>query len=95
MLLFAVRGTTQPGTAEEFAQKWQNVYSVRFPKMAEFVRASFSADPEKNTWLALAFWRARPDETQLREAIEALGDQIGPLLAGPPSAEWLEVLQEI
>ncbi len=45
MWLFAVRGKTQPGTTEEFAQKWQDVYSVYFPEMPEFVRAYFSADP--------------------------------------------------
>ena len=95
MWLFAVRGKTQLGTTGEFAQKWQEVYGIRFPKMPEFIRASFSADHETNSWLALAFWSARPDEVQLRQAIEALGAQIGPLLAGPPSAEWLEVLQEI
>lgn len=95
MLLFVVRGKTQPGSLEEFARRWQSVYSARFPEFPEFVRASFAADRKTDTWLALAFWSARPDETKLREAIGALGAQIGPLLAGPPAAEWLEELQQI
>lgn len=95
MWLFVVRGASQPGTADEFAQKWHDVYSVRFPEMPEFERAYFSAEHETNTWLAVAVWSARPDETRLRQAIQELGAQIGPLLAGPPSAEWLEVLQQI
>ena len=95
MWLFAVRGKVQPGAAEEFGQKWQEVYSTRFPKMAGFVRASFAADRATDSWLALAFWSVRPDEAQLGQAIQALGAQIGPLLAGPPDAAWLEVLQEI
>jgi hypothetical protein len=95
MWLFVVRGTTRPGTTEEFAQKWQDVYGARFPEMPEFVRAYFSADRQTDTWLAVAVWSARPDEAQLRQAIQDLGAQIGSLLAGPPSAEWLEVLQQI
>ena len=95
MWLFAVRGKTQPGATEEFGQKWQEVYSARFPQMPGFVRASFAADRATDSWLALAFWSARPDEAQLGQAIQALGAQIGPLLAGPPDAEWLEVVQEI
>jgi hypothetical protein len=95
MWLFAVRGKTQPGTTEEFAEQWRAVYSVRFPEMPEFVRAYFSADRQTNTWLALALWSERPDEQQLRQAIAALGGQIEPLLDGPPSAEWLEVLKEV
>lgn len=95
MLLFVVRGTSQPGKSEEFARRWQDVYSARFPEFPEFVRASFAADRQTDTWVALAFWSAHPDEAKLREAIGALGAQIGPLLAGPPAAEWLEVLEEI
>ncbi len=95
MWLFVVRGQAQPGTTDEFAQKWHDVYSVRFPEMPEFERAFFSADREANTWLAAACWSARPDEARLRAAIQELGAQIGPLMAGPPSAEWLEVLQQI
>lgn len=95
MWLFAVRGMARPGTAEDFAQKWQDVYSRRFPEMPEFVRAYFSVDRQTNAWLAVAIWSARPDETRLREALQELGAQIGALIAGPPSAEWLEVLQEI
>ena len=95
MWLFAVRGKTSPGATEEFAQKWQEVYSTRFPKMPGFVRASFAADHATDSWLALAFWSVRPDEAQLGQAIQALGAQIGPLLAGPPDTTWFEVLREI
>jgi hypothetical protein len=63
--------------------------------MPGFVRASFAADHATDSWPALAFWSVRPDEAQLNPAIQALGVQIGPLLAGPPDAEWLEVVQEI
>lgn len=95
MWLFVVRGMAQPGTIDEFAQKWRDVYSVRFPAMPEFVKAYFSADRQADTWLAVAVWSAQPDEAQLRQAIQELGRQIGSLNVGPPSAEWLEVLQEI
>ena len=95
MWLFAVRGTVQPGTTDEFARNWHDVYSARFPAMPGFVQASFAADRQTNAWLAVALWSVRPDDEQLRQAIQALGAQIGPLLAGPPSAEWLEVLQQI
>jgi hypothetical protein len=95
MWLFAVRGTAQPGTTDEFAQHWHDVYSARFPEIPEFVRASFSTDRATDTWLALAFWSARPDEARLRQAIQELGARIGPLMAGPPTADWYKVLQEI
>jgi hypothetical protein len=95
MLLFAVSGKAHPGTLEEFAQKWQDVYRSHFPKMPGFVQAYFSANHEANTWLAVALWSEQPDETQLRQAIQELGGQIASIIAGPPSAEWLEVLQQI
>lgn len=95
MWLFAVRGKAQPGTTEAFAKAWKDVYSVRFPEMPEFIQAYFSADHETDSWLAVAVWSARPDEAQLRQAIQELGGRIGSLMAGPPSAEWLEVLQQI
>lgn len=95
MWLFVVRGKAQPGRAEEAAHLWQDVYHVRFPEFPEFIRASFAADRSTDTWHAMAFWRMRPDEAKLRTAIGELGARIGPLLAGPPAAEWLEVLQEI
>ena len=63
--------------------------------MAAFVQATFSADREANTWLAVSLWSARPDEEQLRPATQELGEQVGSLLAGPPTAEWLEVLRQI
>ncbi len=94
-MLFAVSGKAHPGTMEEFAQKWQEVYRTHFPKMPEFVQAYFSANQEANTWLAVAFWSTRPDETLLRQAIQELGERIGSIIAGPPSAEWFEVLQQI
>ena len=95
MLLFAVSGKAYPGTMEEFAPKWQDVYRSHFPQMPGFVQAYFSANHEANTWLAVALWSARPDEAQLRQAIQELGGQIASIIAGPPSAEWFEVLQQI
>lgn len=95
MWLFIVRGKAQPDMTVEFAQKWRDVYSVRFPEMPEFVQAYFSADRKTNTWLAVAVWSARPDEAKLRQATQESGAQIGSLMAGPPSAEWLEVLQQM
>lgn len=95
MHLFLVSGTAQQGAVEAFARAWHETYSVRFPAMPEFVRASFAADRASGRWVASAFWTARPDEERLREAIQELGMRIGPLLDGPPSAEWLDVLEEI
>ena len=95
MLLFAVSGKAHPGTTEEFAQKWQDVYRTHFPKMSGFVQAYFSANLETDTWLAVAVWSALPDETQLRQAIQELGGHVASIIAGPPSAEWFEVLQQI
>lgn len=95
MILFAVSGKTQPGMIEEFAQKWQDIYRTHFPKMPGFKQAYFSANREANTWLAVALWSERPDETQLHQAIQELGGQIASIIAGPPSAEWFEVLQQI
>jgi alkylhydroperoxidase/carboxymuconolactone decarboxylase family protein YurZ len=95
MVLFVVKGKAQPGTTEEFARKWQEVYSKRFPKMSGFVQACFSANQETDTWLAIAIWSAQPDETELNQAIGELGGHIASIMAGPPSAEWFEVLQQI
>ena len=95
MHMHAVRGKVQPGKADEFAEKWHDIYGVRFPEIAGFVRASFSADRETDMWLAVSVWSAPPDEAQLSRAIQELGAQVAALLAGPPTSEWYEVLQEI
>ena len=95
MVLFVVKGKGQPGTTEEFSRKWQEVYRRHFPTMTGFVQAYFSANQETDTWLAIAIWSAQPDETELNQAIGELGGRIASIIAGPPSAEWFEVLQQI
>jgi hypothetical protein len=95
MVVFVVKGKAKPGTTEEFALEWRDVYGRHFPTMTGFVQAYFSADQETDTWLAIAFWNAQPDEAELNRAIGELGGHIASIIAGPPSAEWFQVLQQI
>jgi len=53
------------------------------------------ADRATDTTLAVWVWSAKPDEAQLRQAMQEFSAQIRDLTAGPPSPEWYEVLQHI
>jgi hypothetical protein len=95
MYIFAVRAKVQPGKAEEFAQKWKDFYGSRTSDLPGFQQAYYAADRAADTTLAVWVWSAKPDEAQLRQAMQEFSAQIRDLTAGPPSPEWYEVLQRI
>ena len=95
MYIFAVRAKVQPGKAEEFAQKWKDFYGSRTSDLPGFQQAYYAADRATDTTLAVWVWSAKPDEAQLRHAMQEFSAQIRDLTAGPPSPEWYEVLQHI
>ncbi|TMD44879.1 MAG: hypothetical protein E6I93_17480 [Chloroflexi bacterium] len=95
MYIFAVRAKVQPRKAEEFAQKWKDFYGSRTSDLPEFQQAYYAADRATDTTLAVWVWSAKPDEAQLRQAMQEFSAQIRDLTAGPPSPEWYEVLQHI
>jgi heme-degrading monooxygenase HmoA len=95
MYIFAVRAKVQPGKAEEFAQKWKDFYGSLARDLPGFQQAYYAADRATDTTLAVWVWSARPDEAQLRQAMQEFSAQIRDLTAGPPSPEWYEVLQHI
>jgi hypothetical protein len=95
MYLFAVRAKVQPGKAEEFAQKWKDFYGSHARDLPEFQQAYYAADRATDTTLAVWVWSEKPNEAQLRQAMQEFTSQIRDLTAGPPSPEWYEVLQHI
>lgn len=95
MYIFAVRAKVQPGKADEFALKWKDFYGPRAGDLPGFQQAYYSADRATDTTLAVWVWSARPNDAQLRQAMQEFTAQIRDLTAGPPSPEWFEVLQHI
>jgi heme-degrading monooxygenase HmoA len=95
MYMFAVRAKVQPRKAEEFAQMWKDFYSSRASDLPGFQQAYYAADRATDMTLAVWIWSEKPDEAQLRQAMQEFSAQIRDLTAGPPSPEWYEVLQHI
>jgi heme-degrading monooxygenase HmoA len=95
MYLSAIRVKVQPGKAEELAQKWKDFYGSRARDWPGFQQAYNATDRATDTTLAVALWSEKPDEAQLRQAMQEFRAQTRDLTAGPPppSVEWYEVLQ--
>jgi hypothetical protein len=58
-----------------------------------FQQAYFSADRASGTLLAVWLWSQKPNEAQMRQAIEAFTSQIADLVVEPATREWYEVFQ--
>jgi quinol monooxygenase YgiN len=93
MYLSTIRGKVQPGKAEELAQKWKDFYGPRARDWPGFQQAYQAADRATDTVLMVAVWSEKPDEAQLRQAMQEFRSLIRDLMAEPPPLEWYEVLQ--
>jgi heme-degrading monooxygenase HmoA len=95
MYLRVVRGTLKPGKLDAFAQLWQEVAGARLQQVPGFQRGYLSGNRETNQVIGVTIWDTPPDPERARQAMQAMVERAGDLIASPPEPTDYDVLVEI
>ena len=95
MYMRIVRGQVQPGQLDEMSRRWQDGIGARLSSEPGFRHGYFAGDRATNTTLGVTVWDQKPDEESMTQRMNNFRSQIQDILAGPPTVEEYEVLNEV
>ena len=94
MYIRVVRGQTQPGRADELAERWREFVLPRLQGAPGLVHAYFGVNREADTTVGVSVWDRPPDEAAMDRVVEEFRSRIGDLVPNPPTVEGYEVAVE-
>ena len=95
MYIRVVRGHTQPGRADELAERWREFVLPRLQGAPGLRHAYFGVNREANATVGVSVWESPPDEATMNRTVEEFRARVGDLVAGAPTVETYEVLVDV